>query len=141
MFELLRYCRLNLTPGQPGGQHRQWIVQIDHGVNSAAEKVHWLHLQIPQKVTLNITFLGGFGAPKLPKKLASMRAGGVLQGRLHKFIRVAVTKFPQYLKSRLGKVVSSPLLLQSGGQRKQTNCHVSLLKSRNMEFYKADLGK
>jgi hypothetical protein len=82
MFELLRYCRLNLAPRQPRGQYHQRIAQIDHGVNSAAEKVHWLYLQIPQKVTLNITFFGGFGAPKLRKKLAFMRVSGVFHGRL-----------------------------------------------------------
>jgi hypothetical protein len=82
MFELRRYCHLNLIPRQPCGQHRQRIVQIDHGVNSAAEKVNWLHPKIPQKVTLLLTFLGGFGAPRISKKLVFMRACGVLQGRL-----------------------------------------------------------
>jgi hypothetical protein len=82
MLELRRYCRLNLIPWQSCGQHRQRIVQIDHGVNSVAEKVHWLHLQIPQKVTLNLTFLEGIGAHKMSKKLVFMQVFGVLQGRL-----------------------------------------------------------
>jgi hypothetical protein len=48
-------------------RYRQRIVQIDHGVNSAAGKVRCLHLKNPQKVTLKVTFLGEFGVPKTQK--------------------------------------------------------------------------
>ena len=74
MFELRRYCRLDLTPRQPCGQHRQRIVQIDHGVNAAAEKVDRLHTQIPQKVSLPLTFFEGFGGHDLHNKV-SVHAG------------------------------------------------------------------
>ena len=74
MFELCRYRCFDLVPRQPRHQHRQGVVQIDHGVNAAAEKVDWLHTKIPQKVTLPLTFLGGFGAHKISKK-ASVHAG------------------------------------------------------------------
>jgi hypothetical protein len=62
VLELCRYGLLDLAPWQAGCQHRQWIVQIDHGVDSAAEKVYWLHLQISQKVALALTLFEGFGA-------------------------------------------------------------------------------
>ena len=38
-LELRRYRCFDLAPWQPSCQHGQGIVQIDHGVNSAAEKV------------------------------------------------------------------------------------------------------
>ncbi len=73
-LKLLHQCRLYLIPGQPSREYRQRIVQIDHGVNAATEKVNRLHLQIPQKSTAQITFLEGFGARHLHKK-ASVHAG------------------------------------------------------------------
>ena len=84
MLKLRRYCGLHLTPWQTRSQQRQRIAQIDHGTNSAAEKVHWLHLSIPQKVTLNTTLFGGIGASKLQKKPAFMQDRGVLRGRLNR---------------------------------------------------------
>jgi hypothetical protein len=74
MLELCRYGCFDLAPWQAGCQHRQWIVQIDHGVDSATKKVYWLHLQISQKVTLTLTLFEGFGAHDLHKK-ASVYAG------------------------------------------------------------------
>ena len=62
------------TPGQPGCQHRQWVIQIDHGVNAAAEEVDWLHTKIPHKVSPSLTFLEGYGVHDLYKK-ARIHAG------------------------------------------------------------------
>jgi len=50
------------------------VVQIDHGANAAAEKVDRLHTQIPQKVSLPLTFFEGFGGHDLYKKV-SVHAG------------------------------------------------------------------
>ncbi len=33
----------DLAPGQPGGQHRQRVAGVDHGIDSAAEEVNGLH--------------------------------------------------------------------------------------------------
>jgi hypothetical protein len=49
MLELRRYRFLNLRPWQPRGQYRQGIVQIDHGVDSASEEIHWLHTKSLRK--------------------------------------------------------------------------------------------
>lgn len=38
-LRLGRYCRLDLTPRQSGRRHRQGVVQIEHGTNTAAKKV------------------------------------------------------------------------------------------------------
>lgn len=100
MLELRRYCCLNLTPGQPRGQYRQRDVQIDHGVNSAAEKVNVLHPRFPQKVTLNIAFLGGFGVPELPKNLAFMRVGGVFRADYLIFLNIAIENLTNGLIAR-----------------------------------------
>jgi hypothetical protein len=56
-----RYGWLYLAPWQAACELRQWVVQIDHGVDSATEKVYWLHQQISQKVTLALTLFKGFG--------------------------------------------------------------------------------
>ena len=60
--------RFDLLPGQACGQHRQGIVQIDHGVDAATEKVQRLHPRIPQKVSLPTTLLGRFSAQGLHQK-------------------------------------------------------------------------
>src|ERR1035437_9728743 len=74
MLEFGRHCRFDLTPGQPSCQDCQGILQVDHDVNSTAEKVNGLHTKIPQKVSLLLTFSGGLGAHNLYKK-ASVYAG------------------------------------------------------------------
>lgn len=61
-------CRFELRPRQPRGQHRQRIVQVDHGIDAAAEKVGRGHAQIPQKSVSPITFLRGFGGQENTKK-------------------------------------------------------------------------
>ena len=43
VLELGGYRRLDVAPRQAACQHRQRIVQIDHGVNSAMEKIYRLH--------------------------------------------------------------------------------------------------
>jgi hypothetical protein len=73
-FKLRRYGRLDLIPGQSRREYRQRIVQIDHGVNAAAEKVLFLHHRFPQESTLHQTFPEGFGVHDLYKK-ASFHAG------------------------------------------------------------------
>ena len=83
--------RFNRFPRQSRCQHRQGIVQIDHGVDSATEKVQRLHPRIPQKVSLPITFLGGFRAQALHKNLGFIRVGGVLQGRLFIYLSLIIS--------------------------------------------------
>jgi hypothetical protein len=74
VLKLLRHSGFDLLPRQPGCQYCQGIVQIDHGVNAAAEKVNWLRTQLPQKVPLPLTFLERNGAHDLDRK-ASVYAG------------------------------------------------------------------
>ncbi|MDO8264609.1 MAG: hypothetical protein Q7T21_15495 [Gallionella sp.] len=50
------------------------LAQAFYPVNAAAEKVTRVHLQIPQKSTLPITFLDGFGVHHVHKK-SSVHAG------------------------------------------------------------------
>ena len=49
MLELDRYRRLNLASRQARRQHRQLISQIDHGVDTAVEKVDFLHTESLRK--------------------------------------------------------------------------------------------
>ena len=74
VLKLLRHSGFDLFPRQAGCQYRQRIIQIDHGVNAAAEKVDCLHTKIPQKVSLLLTLLERNGAQDLDKK-TSVYAG------------------------------------------------------------------
>jgi hypothetical protein len=73
VLELRRYRSFDLMPGQPSCQHRQGVVQVEHGVNAVVEKVNRLHLQIPE-VLFSKMFPEGIGAHDSHKK-ASIHAG------------------------------------------------------------------
>ena len=66
-LELGGQHRLDLLPRQPSGEHRQRVVQVDHGVDAGAEKIRRLHAQIPRKKTPHTMLLEGNGARRLPR--------------------------------------------------------------------------
>ena len=47
--QLRRHRRFDRGPGQPRGEHRQRVPQVDHLVQPGAEKIVRAHRQIPQK--------------------------------------------------------------------------------------------
>ena len=73
-LELGRHRGFDLRPRQPGCQHRQGILQVDHRVDACAKKVGRLHPRIPQKSTPRTTLPEGLGAPRLPR-IARIHAG------------------------------------------------------------------
>jgi hypothetical protein len=73
-LELGRHRRFDLIPRQPGRQHRQGIIEVDHRVDACAKEVGRLHPRIPQKSTPRITLPEGFGVPRLHKN-TSFHAG------------------------------------------------------------------
>jgi hypothetical protein len=73
-LELGCHRRLDQIPWQALGEHRQRIVQLDHGVDAAAKEVRRLHARFPQESTPRITLPERNCAPRLPR-CASIHAG------------------------------------------------------------------
>jgi hypothetical protein len=82
VFEPGRQRLLDLRPGQAHSQHRQWIPQIDHRVNPAAEEVRCLHRKSPRN-QMSVGLIAGEVTIRVdPESSAFMRVPGLLQGRL-----------------------------------------------------------
>ena len=64
VLELGSDARFDLASGQPGGQYRQRIAQVDHSVDSAAKEVNGLHVKSLRKLLLHNHFLRDFTSTK-----------------------------------------------------------------------------